>query len=486
MPAITYSDFSGGADRRLSINVQDASRLWTLRNAYITSGKKIKKRPGLRRLAGRLSDGSSVFTFGLTSVNGVLSVFNDAGGALSDLPADVTQQTLGIPVLSGTPATLLDVPYAVAFQGFLYIVAKWTHPSTGAFYKHHYLDGSTGIVSDSNCPHGPSITVAASRIFSDGGAVVRYSKAGDASDWTAASDAGFLPAALQQNTNSTVTAVGAFNDALTIFFEESSQVWDVAVDPSANKIRKRISGLGTTAPYSLASFSNDLVFLSPFGFRSMYVSSQTDRIDDLDVGSPIDSLVVPDVGVADPASDPSKVIAAWIPQLGQYWAVFNMGTYSKAWVYSYSKASKLAAWSEYVFPTGLIIKGIATKSGKVYLRTADSLYELADDQYTDDGTEIEVEVQMAFQDARAPGVLKQFHSADFVFSGQWDVSYKYDPRDQAKETVPQAISGDTRPGDLVAVEVCAPAIAPVFRHAAAESAQIDAVTMYFDTLGLMG
>jgi hypothetical protein len=97
-----------------------------------------------------------------------------------------------------------------------------------------------------------------------------------------------------------------------------------------------------------------------------------------------------------------------------------------------------------------------------------------------------VEVQMAFQDAKSPGVLKQFHSADFVFNGAWDVSYLYDPRDQSKETVAQNISGDTRPGDLVPVEVSCPAIAPIFRHSADEAAQIDAVTLYYDTLGLMG
>ena len=93
---------------------------------------------------------------------------------------------------------------------------------------------------------------------------------------------------------------------------------------------------------------------------------------------------------------------------------------------------------------------------------------------------------MAFQDAKSPGVLKQFHAADFVFDGGWDVSYLYDPRDQAKETVPQSIGGDTRPGELISVEVSAPAIAPVFRHSANEAAQIDAVTMYYETLGLMG
>lgn len=74
MPAITYKDFSGGLDRRLPIGVQDASRLWVLKNAYITSGKKIAKRPGLKLINSALA-GSA----GLAAMNGSLSVFVEAG-----------------------------------------------------------------------------------------------------------------------------------------------------------------------------------------------------------------------------------------------------------------------------------------------------------------------------------------------------------------------------------------------------------------------
>lgn len=74
MPAITYKDFSGGLDRRLPIGVQDANRLWTLKNAYITAGKKIAKRPGLKLVSSGL--GGSV---GLAAMNGVLNVFVEEG-----------------------------------------------------------------------------------------------------------------------------------------------------------------------------------------------------------------------------------------------------------------------------------------------------------------------------------------------------------------------------------------------------------------------
>src|SRR6187402_1026455 len=72
MPAITYNEFSGGLDRRLSINSQDANKLWSLKNAYITLGKRIKKRPGLRLVASGFAG-----SFGLKSISGALKVFCD-------------------------------------------------------------------------------------------------------------------------------------------------------------------------------------------------------------------------------------------------------------------------------------------------------------------------------------------------------------------------------------------------------------------------
>lgn len=485
MPAITYADFSGGLDRRLPINVQEASRLWSLRNAYVTLGKRIRKRPALRRLNGDLigSTPANGDVVGLEAVNGRLKVFVQPGQVIFNKPALIDVEILDQPVGTGGAGLLRAVHYADLFQGYLYVVAEYEDPvSQERYIKHHYLDGVTGIISDVNCPHSISVTKAASRIFAIDGEVVRYCAAGDAADWTTASDAGFLPAGLQQDTKSDVTAVGVFEDALVAFFAESAQIWDVAVDPSANALRKRIFGVGiTTAPLSPASFAKDLCFLSPFGFRSMTVSQQTDRIDDTDIGVPVDSLVVPDIVMSTAQPNPAQTFGIWIHQLGQYWAVFDMGTHSKVWAYTYSRSSKIACWSEYTFPVR--ITAIATLNGRVYVRDASFLYELTEDQHTDDGTLISVEVQMAFQDAKSPGVAKQIYGGDYVVEGSPQVSFKYDPRDPTKETVPMTIPGDTRPGDVLPVEIVAPAIAPVFRHSVDEAFELDAATFYFNTLG---
>jgi len=264
-------------------------------------------------------------------------------------------------------------------------------------------------------------------------------------------------------------------------FPDSSQIWTVNVDPSTNAISKRLYGVGTAEAISLASFFSDLMFLSPFGFRSMTVQSQTNRIDDNDVGVPIDPMVNADIVSMAALADQDKTMGLWIRELGQYWAVLDMGTYSKVWAYTVSKISKIACWSEYVFP--IKIKAITALAGKVYLRSDDALYEASVTQYTDANTLIDVEVQMAFQDAKSPGVLKQIYGADYVFSGSPSVSFKYDPRDQDKETTPQVITGDTRPGDIIPVEVCAAAIAPVFRHSVDEAFELDAATFYYNLRG---
>lgn len=486
MPAITYSEFDGGLDRRLPVNVQQANRLWVLRNAYITSGKKIRKRPALKLLSVDLGG-----SYGLESVDGELRVFCDAGSAFVAPILSVPLSKVELDIPPSATINLTGISYADLFQGFLFVVGDYGNDTF-----HHYIDGATTYITDVNCPHTRGVTKAASRIFAPSAENVKYCKAGDPRDWTTASDAGFLPAGLQQDTKSQVTGCGTFRDKLVVGFPESLQLWDVAVDPSANKISQRIEGTGTTEPLSFAGFANDLAFLSPFGFRSVVAQQTVDRIDDVDVGVPVDSLVQADIAqlAIDAAAStwPSSrlVRGVWIHQLGQYWAFFQLIGGCKAWVYSYSKTSKLACWSEYTF-YDFTLTDVATLNGKVYLRSGGILYELDPAQYVDNGGggidfSIDVEVQMAFQDAKTPGVNKYITAGDFVLEGSWDVSYKYDPRDQSKETIAQTISGDTRPGELTPVEVSAPAIAPVFRHSADEAAEIDAITLYYENLGIMG
>jgi hypothetical protein len=214
MPAITYSTFDGGLDRRLSINSQDASKLWVLRNAYVTLAKRLKKRPGLRLVTAGLSG-----CYGLEAVSGRLKVFCDAasGFVAPVVPGlSIDRVSLDIPPAG---STLDRIYYADLYQGYIYVVARYA----SGYTRHHYVDGATTYIADSNCPHTNGVTKAASRIFAPSAENVRYSAAGNARDWTTASDAGFLPAGLQQDTKGVVKACGTFQDSLVVFFDDSAQ-----------------------------------------------------------------------------------------------------------------------------------------------------------------------------------------------------------------------------------------------------------------------
>lgn len=136
MPAITYSDFSGGLDHRLPINVQEANRLWTLKNAYITEGKRIAKRPGVKVVATGLTG-----SVGLMSVNSRLKVFTPTGSGFMP-PATVDKVELDDPGTLAPGQSLQRIYYASMFQGFMYVVADY-NPS--GVYVGGYGNGLSGI-----------------------------------------------------------------------------------------------------------------------------------------------------------------------------------------------------------------------------------------------------------------------------------------------------------------------------------------------------
>jgi hypothetical protein len=194
---------------------------------------------------------------------------------------------------------------------------------------------------------------------------------------------------------------------------------------------------------------------------------------------PIDPLVQDDIAIMDALADAGKVRGYWITELGQYWAVFDMGTYSKVWAYTFSRSSKIACWSKYIFP--VVILDLTTLAGKVYLRDTDRSRPPSTPTMT---SLIGVEVQMAFQDNKLPGVDKQFWGGDMVSTGALSLSFLYDPNDITKETVAMEIPGDTRAGNVIPVEVVAPALAPIFRHSGDEAMTIDALTLFYHPLGV--
>ena len=459
MATITFTDFALGLDVRKGPSTSEANRLRRIDNAYVTTGKSIRKRPGWEKIA-TLEPG----TIGLESGLGKLNTFY--GGNESITHADtrfaarklVTSGKLGVETVYG----------ADVFNGYLYVAAG----HAGAVNRHHYLDGTAVTeVTDSKCPHTPVFIKKTSKIFSvsQDGDTVRFCKTNFPRDWTTANDAGFLPVGLQQRGATDCVALGEFNNQLVAFFPDSAQVWTIDPDPTKMSLAQTVD-IGTTHKASHAGMGGDVFFLSPSGVRSVGMAYQSGNLIDTDVGSPVDSIVR-DVLTG-------QVNGFYYKGGGQYWLVSG----NKALVYSFSRTAKISAWSVYTFAFPL--EYVTELDAVLYARSGDTVYRFDPDVSTDDGVPFSVDIEMAYLDFQSPGILKQLHSLDMVISGEGEVQFKYDPRDPSLVTSPPVPAfGDTRPGYMLPVELLATSIAPVIHHAANGPFELHALTFYFDKLG---
>lgn len=522
MPSITFDRFDIGLDRRKGKASSEPNRLRVLTNAYVTTGKQVQKRPVLS-LVTTLEPG----TKGLKAAAGKLNTFYESG-TIAHTHSLFTTRKLPHPTLS---QAITRIHYCDSFAGYIYAVAEY---ADGSIW-HHYLDddgawaaattytvntyrrpsvanglrykvtaiagsgtsaasepawpttvGATVVdnpgpnqvtwtcfspyVQDANCPQRAPTIKAANKIVCAKDDVVRFSAAGTPRDWTKANDAGFLPTGRNQDGSTNALALGQFQKQLVVFFVDGAQVWNFDENPTLNAIYQKIYGIGTQYPQSPASFASDVFFLADAGFRSITVNSMTDNFQDVDVGSPVDALVAPTLSGTTP-------MALYVPGFGQYWCFVGR----TAWVYSFSKSAKLAAWSKYTFP--IDIDAVAALNNRLYARSGDNVYVLAADAYTDNGTNVDVAVEMAYVDAKQPGILKQFWGADFVGQGTPKLSFRYDPNDESKLSEPYDYTGDTRTGTLHPVEIAAVNLAPVVTHAANEDFRLDALELYFSPLG---
>ena len=112
MPAITFDRFDGGLDVRQLASSADANRLRMLKNAYVTTGRTIRKRPGLKRL-GSLNSGS----FGLFGGVDALWTFSAFGGDHAQFP-----QIKNSRIREPYGKNMVRLIHAEVFNGFVYAV----------------------------------------------------------------------------------------------------------------------------------------------------------------------------------------------------------------------------------------------------------------------------------------------------------------------------------------------------------------------------
>lgn len=497
MPSITFNDFAMGLDLRKGPSTSEASRLRVLTNAYVTPGKTIKKRPGLRFIyeleqdcwdgdsghAGavmkpsEMPDGWFVTapTIGLFAGEGVLNTFS--AFALTYPDARFVDRLVNNVTIGYTP---VSVQYFDTYLGKGYLVYTCENVSVPGDYivSAKYFDTAYGTniypPTYTNVPETVQAVKAGEKMYSVSldGQSVKYCATNDPKDWVASGDAGYLNTSDRTNGARDATALGIYSNKLVVFSSDSAQIWTVDPDP-ANMALSEVLDVGTVHPYAHANMGGDLFFLSQKGVRSISMTgSASGNLMENDVGSPVDSLATSLFGGNSPR-------AIYYRAGGQYWLYHG----NQALVYTFSRTSKVSAWSLYEFAVDL--EYITELSGELYVRSGYNVYQFADDQYTDNGESIPVSIEFAYLNFKMPGVLKQVLAMDAVISGTASIAHRFDPRDTSLITAAFDLSGDTMPGGLTPVELMTSSIAPVVTHEADEAFELHQLTYYFEPLGIM-
>lgn len=465
---ISFDRFDFGLDLRKGASTSDANRLRVLKNAYTTEGRTIRKRPGTTKVT-TLEAG----TTGLFAGGGKLHTFY--GGTSTINHANTLFKANNVRHNTSAALAISKVHFADIFNGFMYASVEYTDASI----RHHYLDGAAPgatHIADVNCPNTKQVIKISSKIWSIGvnGDTVRYCKTNAPRDWTTANDAGFLPVGLQQAGSNLSTALGYYTSKLVVFFPDSAQVWAVDVDPAKNAFEQAVD-VGSVYPYSHANMAGDVFFFSPAGVRTITRQDVTTNLIDADVGSPIDRELLKAAYI-----DLGNPRAQYYRGGGQFWLYSG----NKAMVYTFSRTSKVSAWSVYEFPFDLDY--IDELNAELYIRSGDDVYKVDRDVKTDDGELYTVSIELAYLDFQEPGMLKHIHGMDAVVTGECQISHRFDPRNTTLITDPPVtVQGDTRSSYMYPVELLATNIAPVLTNTTDEDFELHQLTYYFDTLGPM-
>ena len=482
MDVITFDQFDGGIDLRKADTVSDANRLVECKNAYVTTGYAIKKRPGLDKLSPTsLTNNTGLFIF-----NKVAHVVTNSASA-STVPtlsgygigtgkvnATITEHELQNP--ANASDTISRVWDAQVMNNKLYIVVEY---ASGTI-RHFYDDK---VITDTNCPNSNSITIVSEKVWAikDDG-TVHYSASGDPTDWTKTDDAGGsagLPTGRESVGNSVPLALGSYKGLLVVFNSDNTQIWKTDVDPANIAIDTTLGSVGSQWPMCIQVVGEDLFFLTDSGFRAVGQQIYTGNLHDTDVGSPIDKLIqeklLSDTRVGAGTFEPSS---SFYHGLGQYMCFID----KEIFVFTFARMSKVHAWSRYLAP--YTIQALAPYGEYMFVRMNDNIYILNPASFEDDGaTTIPLEITSSYQAFKKPGRWKQIVGADVMFDGTASLQHRWDARSPSEETTAISVSSDTRPGPLIPVELMTTECGFKITQSANTEFQLNGISYYYELLG---
>ena len=487
MPTMSFQDFRAGIDRRKSQQIVDQAGLFDCKNAFINSGFAVKKRSGLDRISVSTlaRTGGGLSSRGLFEYNQklyVVSIDTNASqtvsgyGVGSGYPIDASVSTLCLL----NPASVSDPIYAVwqflVFNNLLYIVVEY---NSGRIC-HHYgsasdmISATNLVITDTNCPNGRSAVVHDSKIYAiepetNNPAYVKYSSTEDPTNWSKVKDASGLlgiPAGLEAMGNEYAIAVTSYRGYLAVFMQNSIQLWKTHPNPGLIELDTTVDNAFLEHHNSIAPISEDIFYLNSSGIHSVTQKVYTDTMGTSDVGSTISDLVK--TSLTDMVW-PVRPLALFYPGENQYILAIGKDMY----VFTHSSKAGLNAWTRYVLPEN--INGITKYRNYLYVRAGtingnENIYSFNPSSYQDQiigaspgtwpsasgaaGTSnIDVEILSSYNSLGKPGAWKQIYGSDVMFTGTADLQHRWDSRSTSEETTAFELSGDSRPGTLIPVEL---------------------------------
>jgi hypothetical protein len=483
MPALTFTNFKSGIDLRRSDQVVDNNGLRECNNAYVTGGYGVQKRPGIDLITSSAipSGAKDLFYFDgeLYSVSST-PVLGPSLSGYGVPPAAGTLNILVLPDLSDPLAVVEKVWQFMPFNRKLYVIVEYNNGNILHFY-----DGLQ--ITDTNCPNSKSAVVHDSKIYAidvdaAGSGYVKYSATGDPTDWSKIRDAsGTLGIPVGQETpDEELIAVFSFRDKLMVFMENSIQLWKTDPDPTLIELDTVIQNANLKYRRSMGNAGTDVYYLNEVTFESLGQKLYTDTLQSNDIGAAIQPIVSAQIDLMASTYEP---IAVYLSGFNQYVCAIA----DQIYVYSFSESSKLAAWSRYTMPEN--VDGIATYRNYLYIRCNDHIFSFNPSSFEDtlstgSTSNINVEIESSFQTLKSSGIWKQIFGADILVEGSANVQYKYDARTPSSFTAAQAISGDSRPGLLLPVELMTTEVGFKITQAANSNLLFNGITFYYNNLGV--
>lgn len=300
-------------------------------------------------------------------------------------------------------------------------------------------------------PNSRVVAIAASKVFAGDNDIIKFSATVNCLDWTSANDAGYLPFGLKNYGGTPVSALGLYRSNLVAFNSQGFQMWQVDEDPANMAF---LDGVPIPCEYAdtPVPVSNDLVFLTSRGVRSMGIAGASTNLQAGFFGQAMDPLVLAKIRGGE------VPFALFWPAMGQYWLFFG----TTAFVLTMTGKVVDAGWSRYVFPW--VVDSWAVLGNDLYLRAGDLVVSVTDlalvDDHSGSNTAFTGYIAWNYLDFGVIGIDKEVESVELVINGTGSLSIGWDqrPGQEALATAPYTISGDTVNGTPIPISITAPSM----------------------------